>query len=202
MRLHVPKLRFHLHRGLDIPLAGPPRTEIHAAPQVRSVALLTGDYPSIKPVLLVEEGSRVKLGEPLMQDRADPRLRLVSPGAGVVKTIHRGAKRALRSVVVQLEGEDQISFEPVPAAKLAELSPEFVLRRWNPRKSDGKWGTGHRNPTSKLRRQEQTGVEHGVPGEVRVDATGAGADTRSSGEFAEGPTTQRRIRLWISRKNS
>jgi Na+-transporting NADH:ubiquinone oxidoreductase subunit A len=129
MRLDVPKLRFHLHRGLDIPLAGPPRPEIHAAPPVQSVALLTGDYPSIKPVLLVEEGSRVRLGEPLMQDRGDPRLRLVSPGTGVVKTIHRGAKRALRSVVVQLEGDDELSFEPVPAASLPDLSPEAVRER-------------------------------------------------------------------------
>jgi len=129
MRLDVPKLRFHLHRGLDIPLAGPPRPEIHAAPNVQSVALLPGDYPSIKPVLLVEEGDRVRLGEPLMQDRGDPRLRLVSPGTGVVRTIHRGAKRALRSVVVQLEGDEEISFEPVAAAKLAELAPEAVRER-------------------------------------------------------------------------
>ncbi len=123
------KLKYNLRRGLDIPLAGPPRPEIHASPEVRSVALLTGDYPSIKPVLAVEEGSRVKLGETLMHDRTDPRLRLVSPGAGVVTTIHRGAKRALRSVVVTLEGEGEITYEPVGRGGLASLGREKSRER-------------------------------------------------------------------------
>src|SRR5690606_19640475 len=107
------KLRFHFRDGLDIPLAGPPRPEISAAAQVGSVAVLAGDYPGMKMNLLVEEGSRVARGQPLLQDRAHPRVLVVAPGAGVVTTIHRGAKRALRSVVVTLEGEEELTFEPV-----------------------------------------------------------------------------------------
>lgn len=106
------KLQFHFRDGLDIPLAGPPRPEIHAAAQVGSVAVLSGDFPGMKMNLLVEEGSRVALGQPLLQDRAHPRVQIVAPGAGVVTTIHRGAKRALRSIVVTLEGDEEISFEP------------------------------------------------------------------------------------------
>lgn len=106
------KLRFHFRDGLDIPLDGPPRPEIHAAAQIGSVAVLSGDYPGMKMNLLVEEGSRVALGQPLLQDRAHPRVQIVSPGAGVVTTIHRGAKRALRSIVVTLEGDAEVGFEP------------------------------------------------------------------------------------------
>jgi Na+-transporting NADH:ubiquinone oxidoreductase subunit A len=60
------KLQFHFRRGLDIPLSGPPRPEIHAAAQVGSVAVLPGDYPGMKMNLLVEEGRRVALGQPLL----------------------------------------------------------------------------------------------------------------------------------------
>jgi len=59
----VRKMQFHLSRGLDIPMAGPPRADVHAKP-VASVALLPGDYPGIKPVLRVEEGERVSLDSP------------------------------------------------------------------------------------------------------------------------------------------
>jgi len=101
----VHKLQFHSKLGLDVPIAGPPRPDIQAS-SVGSVALLPGDYPGVRPVLRVEEGQRVVLGEPLFEDRADPRLRFVSPGSGTVSAIHRGAKRALRAIEVTLEGDD------------------------------------------------------------------------------------------------
>jgi Na+-transporting NADH:ubiquinone oxidoreductase subunit A len=124
----VPKLQFRFHRGLDIPLSGPPSPDIHAM-SVGSVALLPGDYPGVKPVLRVEEGARVALGEPLFEDRADPRLRFVSPGAGTVTGIHRGAKRALRAIVVALDGDAQVEFEAVPRERLAGLSREAIRDR-------------------------------------------------------------------------
>ncbi|MDQ1345200.1 MAG: Na+-transporting NADH:ubiquinone oxidoreductase subunit [Pseudomonadota bacterium] len=125
----MPKLQFHLRRGLDIPLSGPPRPEIHAASQVGSVAVLPGDFPGMKLNLLVEEGHRVALGEPLLADRADPRLRLTSPGAGVVATIHRGPKRALRSIVIELDGAAETTFAAVPHGELGRLSREAVHDR-------------------------------------------------------------------------
>jgi len=124
----VERLQFQFRRGLDIPLAGPPSRDIHAK-DVRSVALLPGDYPGVKPVLRVEEGQRVALGEPLFEDRLDARVRFVSPGAGTVTTIHRGAKRALRSIVVTLDGEAELTFDPVPRERLAALSRDAARQR-------------------------------------------------------------------------
>jgi len=121
-------MQFHLSRGLDIPMAGPPRADVHAKP-VASVALLPGDYPGIKPVLRVEEGERVSLGQPLFEDRIDPRLRFVAPGAGLVSAIHRGAKRVLRAVVITLDGTAEVEFQPVPRERLAALSRDEVRQR-------------------------------------------------------------------------
>jgi len=121
----VQKLRFQTHRGLDVPLSGPPRPEIHAS-AVASVALLPGDYPGVKPVLRVEEGQRVSLGQPLFQDRGDPRLLFVSPGSGTVSAIHRGAKRVLRAIVVSLEGDDEPGGDHLAAERLAALTRDEV----------------------------------------------------------------------------
>jgi len=121
-------MQFHLSRGLDIPMAGPPRADVHAKP-VASVALLPGDYPGIKPVLRVEEGERVSLGQPLFEDRIDPRLRFVAPGAGLVNAIHRGAKRVLRAVVITLDGTAEVEFQPVPRERLAALTRDEVRQR-------------------------------------------------------------------------
>ena len=121
-------MQFHLSRGLDIPMAGPPRADVHAKP-VASVALLPGDYPGIKPVLRVEEGERVSLGQPLFEDRIDPRLRFVAPGAGLVNAIHRGAKRVLRAVVITLDGTAEVEFQPVPRERVAALARDEVRQR-------------------------------------------------------------------------
>lgn len=119
------KLRFHSHLGLDIPLAGPPRPDIHAS-SVASVALLPNDYPGVQPVLRVEEGQRVAVGQPLFQDRGDPRLLFVSPGSGTVTAIHRGAKRALRAIVVSLEGGEESGREPIAGGRVLSLTREQV----------------------------------------------------------------------------
>jgi Na+-transporting NADH:ubiquinone oxidoreductase subunit A len=124
----VQHIRFHFRRGLDIPLSGPPRAEVHAR-DVGTVALLPGDYPGVKPVLRVEEGQRVALGETLFDDRNEPQLRFTSPGAGTVAAIHRGAKRALRGIVIALDGTAEVEFEPVPRERLGGLSRAQLRQR-------------------------------------------------------------------------
>jgi len=122
------RLQFHYRRGLDVPLSGPPSGDVHAKP-VHSVALLAADYPGVRPVLRVEEGQHVLLGQPLFEDRADPRLRFVSPGTGTVSAIHRGAKRALLAVVVDLEGEEEPRFPALDREQLVAMPRAAVQER-------------------------------------------------------------------------
>jgi Na+-transporting NADH:ubiquinone oxidoreductase subunit A len=96
--------------GLDIPIEGVPEQSISDCSDVSSVAVLGGDYVGLSPALQVRQGDRVKLGQPLFADRKHPSIIFASPGSGVVAEVNRGARRALLSVVVRLDGDDEENF--------------------------------------------------------------------------------------------
>lgn len=116
-------------KGLDIPIAGGPEQVISGGGKARAVALLGDDYAIRYPSLCVQEGDRVRLGQPLFIDRKRPRILVTSPGAGVVREINRGARRALQSVVVELDGDDEETFEAWPLERLTDLRRDQVIER-------------------------------------------------------------------------
>jgi Na+-transporting NADH:ubiquinone oxidoreductase subunit A len=122
----VEKTRIKIKKGLDLRLSGAPKQVIEKAPRVSSVGLIGPDYAGMKPTMLVEEGDRVKLGQPLFEDKKNPGVLFTSPGAGTVTTINRGPRRVLQSVVVSLDGDDQETFEAHSASSLAKLDPQKV----------------------------------------------------------------------------
>lgn len=105
-----------LKRGLDLPISGAPSAVVDDAPAPSRVALVAADYPGMKPGMHVQVGDAVRLGQLLFEDKKDPAVRYTAPGSGTIVAIHRGAKRALHSVVVRLDsrdrgdGEDGVSF--------------------------------------------------------------------------------------------
>ncbi|MDX1653641.1 MAG: Na(+)-translocating NADH-quinone reductase subunit A [Candidatus Competibacteraceae bacterium] len=116
-----------IKKGLDLPITGVPEQTIHDAPAVERVALLGPDYVGMKPTMLVAEGDRVKLGQPLFADKKTPGVTFTAPGSGVVEAIHRGAKRILQSVVIRLEGEEEESFDRFDPGQLASLERAKVV---------------------------------------------------------------------------
>jgi Na+-transporting NADH:ubiquinone oxidoreductase subunit A len=119
-------MAINIKKGLDIPITGTPEQTIHAASPVNSVALVGRDYIGMKPSMLVNEGDRVKLGQPLFLDKKIPGVTHTSPGSGVVQAIHRGARRALQSVVIRLEGDEEETFNHHDPTALATLEPGQV----------------------------------------------------------------------------
>jgi Na+-transporting NADH:ubiquinone oxidoreductase subunit A len=118
--------RFRIRRGLDLPLGGAPDQTIHEAPTVGTVAIVAEDYPDLAPSLVVREGDRVRTGQVLFHDRRSPDVPFVAPGAGVVRAIHRGARRALRSIVIDLEGSDEERWPAVGREQLLALTTAEV----------------------------------------------------------------------------
>ncbi len=100
-------MRVKIRRGLDLPVSGAPDQRIESGPPVPRVAALGRDYVGLKPTLHVEEGERVKLGQPLFTDKNNPAVAVVSPGGGIVREIRRGARRVLQAVIIDLDAEEQ-----------------------------------------------------------------------------------------------
>ncbi len=136
-----------IKRGLDLPIAGAPTQRIEAARPVRSVAVIGFDYPGMKPTMAVQVGDRVKLGQLLFSDKKTEGVHFTAPGAGVISAIHRGEKRVLQSVVIDLEGDEELTFAQYEASALDNLTHEQV--RENLQQS-GLWTALRTRPFSKV----------------------------------------------------
>ena len=119
-------MQFTIKKGLDLPITGEPKQVIENGNTIKSVAVLGMDYVGMKPTMMVSEGDRVKLGQVLFSDKKNPGVLFTSPGAGVVKSINRGAKRVLQSVVIELSGSDEESFTQYNESELNNLTSEQV----------------------------------------------------------------------------
>ncbi|KJS34109.1 MAG: Na(+)-translocating NADH-quinone reductase subunit A [Pseudomonas sp. BRH_c35] len=137
----------NIKRGLDLPIAGAPAQRIEAGRPVRSVAVVGFDYPTMKPTMAVQVGDRVKLGQILFSDKKSEGVHYTAPGAGVVSAVHRGEKRVLQSVVIDLEGDEEVTFTSYSPAQLDGLSCEQV--RENLQQS-GLWTALRTRPFSKV----------------------------------------------------
>ena len=119
-------MQFTIKKGLDLPITGEPKQVIEDGNPVKSVAILGLDYVGMKPTMAVSEGDSVKLGQVLFSDKKNPGVNFTSPGAGVVKSINRGEKRILQSIVIELKGSGEELFSRYDASELNNLSMEQV----------------------------------------------------------------------------
>ncbi|WP_337843056.1 Na(+)-translocating NADH-quinone reductase subunit A [Rheinheimera sp.] len=136
-----------IKKGLDIPLAGSPKQEIHDGPSIKHVAVLGEEYVGMRPTMLVEVGDRVKKGQALFEDKKNPGVLFTAAVAGTVKEINRGAKRVLQSVVIEADGDDAISFDHYDAAQLASLTGEQVRKNLQ---QSGLWAALRTRPFSAI----------------------------------------------------
>ena len=96
-----------IKRGLELPIIGAPAQTIRAARPVQRVAVLNDDYAFMKPRMHVAVGDAVKRGQLLFEDRKAEGVRHCAPAAGTVVAIHRGERRKLESVVIELNEREQ-----------------------------------------------------------------------------------------------
>lgn len=136
-----------IKKGLDLPIAGKPEQVIYDANPVTEVALLGEEYVGMRPSMKVQEGSVVKKGQVLFEDKKNPGVVYTAPAAGQVVAIHRGEKRVLQSVVISVQGDEQVVFERYPAASLVALSNEQVRANLI---ASGLWTALRTRPFSKV----------------------------------------------------
>lgn len=137
-----------IKRGLDVPIAGEPRQEIEQGRKVRSVAVLGGDYPGMKPTMLVAEGDRVKRGQPLFEDKKNEGVLYTAPAAGRVRAINRGHRRMLLSVVIDIGGEGgDENFTAHPESALSSLDADKIREQLI---QSGQWTAIRTRPFGKV----------------------------------------------------
>lgn len=143
-RVDIPRLK----KGLDIPITGAPEQRIEDVQPVVSCALTGMDYLGLKPKMEVAEGDRVKLGQPLFRDKRFPSVAFTAPAAGVVRSINRGARRVLQSVVVDIDDSaGAVRFFACEAAAIDRLGREAVVRNLL---ESGLWPCLRTRPYSKI----------------------------------------------------
>ncbi|WP_265410917.1 Na(+)-translocating NADH-quinone reductase subunit A [Actinobacillus pleuropneumoniae] len=136
-----------IKKGLDLPIAGTPAQVIHNGNTVNEVAMLGEEYVGMRPSMKVREGDVVKKGQVLFEDKKNPGVVFTAPASGTVVTINRGEKRVLQSVVIKVEGDEQITFTRYEAAQLASLSAEQVKQNLI---ESGLWTAFRTRPFSKV----------------------------------------------------
>lgn len=115
-----------IKQGLDLPIGGMPSQNIADAKPVSTVAVLGEDYIGMKPTMAVVEGDKVKLGQELFACKKTPGLIYTAPATGTVSAVNRGAKRALLSVVIDV---DQDSDDAVEFASYSEDQARALERQ-------------------------------------------------------------------------
>ena len=116
-----------IKKGLDLPISGKPEKKFLSKKTIKTVAVLGSDFPGVKPKMLVKENDTVKKGQTLFIDKRNEKIKFASPGGGVVKSVNRGAKRVLESVVVELGNERIENFKKIDFARLDNVSKEELI---------------------------------------------------------------------------
>jgi Na+-transporting NADH:ubiquinone oxidoreductase subunit A len=152
-----------IKKGLNLPIRGAPEQEIADGPPVDTVAVLGPDYVGMRPTMAVEVGDHVRQGQLLFSDKKTPGVLYTSPACGEVVAINRGAKRALQSVVVRIDGDDidgddidgddAETFNSYSESQIEQLGPDEVT--WNLVRS-GLWTSFRTRPFSKVPPPEST----------------------------------------------
>lgn len=119
---------FRIKKGLDLPLTGAPTTQnIEKVREPRQVALLGSDYIGMKPSMLVKEGDLVKMGSPLFSCKKTPgEVTFTSPVQGKILAVNRGEKRVFQSLVIEVNGYDQVSFKNYSSKDVEKMDAQAV----------------------------------------------------------------------------
>ncbi|MFH2743350.1 Na(+)-translocating NADH-quinone reductase subunit A [Enterobacter hormaechei] len=152
---------FRIRKGLDLPISGVPEQHVTTDASIHHVAIVGDDYVGMRPAMLVQEGDRVIKGQALFEDKKNPGVMFTAPASGTVVAIHRGERRVLQSVVIQIEGDEKREFARFDAADLATLSHDAVQTQLL---ESGLWTALRTRPYSK------TPVPGTVPAAIFVTA--------------------------------
>lgn len=123
-------------KGLDIPIKGKPTGQPQfLIPSGEGSPLTTPhrigldltSFEEVKFKVLIRLEERVKLGQPLLEDKDAPGRFFVSPAGGVIREIRRGLKRRLLDIVIEVDKQEESLQHPLIAN--SHLSRQEIIER-------------------------------------------------------------------------
>ncbi|PKH58540.1 NADH:ubiquinone reductase (Na(+)-transporting) subunit A [Shewanella sp. Choline-02u-19] len=115
-----------IKKGLDLPLVGGPEQVIYDGPAINHVAILGEEYIGLRPTMKIKVGDKVKKGQVLFEDKKNLGVKYTALASGTISEVNRGAQRVLQSVVIDVEGDDSISFAKFDATAIESVETQQV----------------------------------------------------------------------------
>ncbi|WP_396586266.1 Na(+)-translocating NADH-quinone reductase subunit A [Bermanella sp. R86510] len=136
-----------IKKGLDLPITGNPEQNITQGNEVSRVALVGYDYVGMKPTMLVQVGDKVKKGQVLFTDKKTDGVQYTAPVSGEVTEINRGKRRVFQSLVIEKQGDDEVTFDTHSSEQITSLTAEQVQKQLI---DSGEWTAIRTRPFSKV----------------------------------------------------
>ena len=113
-----------IKKGLNIKLKGVAALQLSASVRSATFALNPTDFHGLMPKMAVREGDRVNVGDEIFFDKANEKIKFVSPVSGEISEIVRGAKRRILSIKITADAKDE--FRDFGSRKPANLTAPQV----------------------------------------------------------------------------
>jgi len=118
---------FSIQKGRNIRLKGAAKKEVVKIALPKHVAVQPSDFKGLSPRLSVKVDDVVKVGTPVFADKAIPEIQIASPASGKIVAINRGAKRALQSIVIETDGQQELkTFQKFTQEQIKNISKSDV----------------------------------------------------------------------------
>ncbi len=92
-----------IKKGLDIRLVGEAEKVISEGPRSRTITIKPSDFHLVTPKMVVKEGAKLQAGDELFYSKLQEEIRFVSPVAGTLTEIRRGARRVITELVIEAD---------------------------------------------------------------------------------------------------
>jgi len=92
-----------IKKGLDIRLVGEAEKNISEGPRSRTITIKPSDFHLVTPKMVVKEGAKLQIGDELFFSKTQEQIRFVSPVAGTLVEIKRGARRVITDLVIEAD---------------------------------------------------------------------------------------------------
>lgn len=122
-------ISLNIRKGFDIRITGKPSPVVDTLGKPTRVALVPEHIPFVKPRLKVKVGDQVQIGTPVFEDKRNPEVKFLAPGAGRISQINYGPRRVIQDIVVALDQDEaQEAFPEFSATDIENIDRETLVK--------------------------------------------------------------------------